>query len=323
LKKFLVIQTAFIGDVILATSIIEKLHAYFKDAQIDVLVRKGNESLLDNHPFINQTLVWNKKKHKLKNLFSLTKQIRKTKYDYVINLHRFASSGFITWRSGAKYKYGFDKNPFSLFFTKKFSHQIGNGMHEVERNHLLIKAFTDDTISKPKLYPSKQQYIKVKTITSNQNYIVIAPSSVWFTKQVPKSKIIELINKQPKDLSIYLIGAPSDKIYCQSIIDECESKNIQNLAGKLNLLESAVLIEQAKLSYVNDSAPLHLASAMNAPVKAFFCSTVPEFGFGPLSEDSEILQVQQKLSCRPCGLHGHKICPKGHFKCGLQIELKH
>jgi heptosyltransferase-2 len=208
-----------------------------------------------------------------------------------------------------------------MSFTQKFPHQIGNGMHEIERNHQLIRAITDDTVSKPKLYPSKQQYTKVQTITSNQNYIVIAPSSVWFTKQAPKPKIIELINQQTKGLTIYLIGAPTDKIYCQSIIDESKSNTVQNLAGELSLLESAVLIEQAILSYVNDSAPLHLASAMNAPVKAFFCSTVPEFGFSPLSDEFEILQVNQKLDCRPCGLHGYKECPKGHFKCGLEIEL--
>jgi len=59
---------------------------------------------------------------------------------------------------------------------------------------------------------------------------------------------------------------------------------------------------------------------MNAPVTAFFCSTIPGFGFGPLSEDSEIKEVLN-LSCRPCGLHGHKQCPEGHFKCGKDIEI--
>ena len=322
MKNFLIIQTAFIGDVILATAIVEKLHTYFNDAQIDVLVRKGNESLLDNHPFIHQTLVWDKKGKKLKNLFSLSKQIRQNKYDYVINLHRFGSSGFLTWRSGAKHKIGFDKNPFSMFFTQKFPHQIGNGKHEVERNQQLIEKLTDQQASKPKLYPTTTQYNKVKSITNNKKYIVVAPASVWFTKQAPKSKIIELINLQPKDLTIYLIGAPSDKNYCQSIIDESQSSQAINLAGQLSLLESAVLIEQAQMSYVNDSAPLHLASAMNAPVKAFFCSTVPEFGFGPLSDNAEILQINEPLDCRPCGLHGFKECPKGHFKCGYNIKLQ-
>ena len=75
------------------------------------------------------------------------------------------------------------------------------------------------------------------------------------------------------------------------------------------------------MNYVNDSGPLHMASAVNAPVTAFFCSTIPKFGFGPLSENSTIIQTTEELSCRPCGLHGLKNCPKKHFKCGLGIEL--
>ena len=75
------------------------------------------------------------------------------------------------------------------------------------------------------------------------------------------------------------------------------------------------------MNYVNDSAPLHFASAVNAPVKAVFCSTVPEFGFGPLSEHAEIVEVKDKLGCRPCGLHGAKSCPRGHFKCAHDISL--
>src|SRR4051812_40135305 len=103
---FLIIQTSFIGDVILATSVAEKLHQKLPDAKIDFLLRKGNESLLENHPFINDVLIWNKKENKLSNLFKVISKVRKNKYDYVINLHRFASSGLITAFSGAKDKRG-------------------------------------------------------------------------------------------------------------------------------------------------------------------------------------------------------------------------
>jgi heptosyltransferase-2 len=92
------------------------------------------------------------------------------------------------------------------------------------------------------------------------------------------------------------------------------------LSGKLSLLKSAALMQGAEHNYVNDSGPLHIASAMNASVTAFFCSTVPDFGFGPLSENSTIKQVEG-LDCRPCGLHGHKECPKGHFNCGNKMML--
>jgi ADP-heptose:LPS heptosyltransferase len=87
----------------------------------------------------------------------------------------------------------------------------------------------------------------------------------------------------------------------------------------LSFLASAALQQKAFLNYVNDSAPLHFCSAVNAPVVAIYCSTVPVFGFGPLSTQSFIVETQQKLSCRPCGLHGKKECPLGHFNCAKTI----
>src|SRR5947208_488432 len=120
--KILVIQTAFIGDVVLATALIENIHAAFPDAQIDFLLRKGNEALLAKHPFLNQVLIWDKKEGKLPNLFNLLRQIRKQKYDKVINVQRFAATGFVTAFSGGKETIGFDKNPFSALFTRKVSH---------------------------------------------------------------------------------------------------------------------------------------------------------------------------------------------------------
>jgi len=81
------------------------------------------------------------------------------------------------------------------------------------------------------------------------------------------------------------------------------------------------LMQGAIMNYVNDSAPLHLASAMNAPVTALFCSTIPAFGFGPLSDVRYVVETEEKLSCRPCGLHGYRACPQGHFKCALTVRV--
>ena len=76
------------------------------------------------------------------------------------------------------------------------------------------------------------------------------------------------------------------------------------------------------MNYVNDSAPMHIASAMNAPVTAIYCSTIKEFGFGPLSDVSYVIEEKQNIACRPCGLHGHKACPLGHFQCAMDIQPK-
>ena len=130
-----------------------------------------------------------------------------------------------------------------------------------------------------------------------------------------------MIARLPKNKTIFLLGAPNDKAACEQIKIAVHHPNVINLAGELNLLQSAALIQNATMNYVNDSAPLHLASAMNAPVTAVFCSTVPKFGFTPLSSVRRVVETKQKLDCRPCGLHGFKACPKGHFKCS-ELVLK-
>lgn len=319
MKKILVIQTAFIGDVILATGVIESLIASGSYDKIDMLVRKGNESLLQGHPFVNQVYVWDKKQGKYSTLFKLSKQIRKQQYDVVMNLQRFASSGWLSFRSGAKITAGFKNNPFSFLFSKTVTHEIGNGTHEVDRNHELLSTIGEFERRSPKLYPSQTDYNRLDEYLV-EDFVVMAPSSVWFTKQLPKEKWIELI-QQLSDKRVYLIGAPADLSYLNEIKTLAKHTDCVNLAGKLSLLQSAALIQKANMSYVNDSAPLHLASAMNAMVTAFFCSTIPDFGFGPLSEGAIIKETPIDLDCRPCGIHGKKSCPKGHFKCGASIDV--
>lgn len=314
MNRILIIQTAFIGDVILATALLEKLHQHYPQAKLDVLVRKGNETLFTGHPFINECIIWDKQKNKYRNLLHCIRKVRRAKYGVVINCQRFAASGLIAGLSRAKSIIGFSKNPLSFLFDIKINHEIGNGQHEIERNQLLIADLTDHKASKPKLYPPVVQL-------PEKPYVCLAPASVWATKQLPVKQWITLCQNIPVKFNIVFLGGKSDQILIEQIMHQLpNSQRITNLCGTLNLLESAAIMQYADMNYVNDSAPLHLASAVNAPVCAFFCSTIPEFGFGPLSAKQFVIQAKEKLDCRPCGLHGKKVCPKGHFKCGNTIE---
>jgi ADP-heptose:LPS heptosyltransferase len=347
-QKFLVIQTAFIGDVVLATGIIEKLHDFFPEAQIDFLLRKGNEALLVDHPYLHEVLVWDKKQHKLRNLWKMGRRIRQAKYDKVINVQRFAATGLLTAFSGAGETIGFDKNPLSRFFTKRIPHIVsytiksGSGegpessalssgvtksdiavhpipRHEIERNQELIRDFTDALPARPRLYPSQQDNNRVGEY-KGMPYITISPASVWFTKQYPTDQWISFINKVPAAYTVYLLGAPSDKTLCEEIRTSSTHPSVKNLAGQLSFLQSAALMTESAMNYVNDSAPMHFASSVNAPVTAVYCSTIPSFGFGPLSDKKFIVEIAEPLDCRPCGLHGYRACPKGHFNCARKIE---
>ncbi len=320
-QKILIIQTAFLGDVVLSTCLIEKLHAFFPNSAIDFLLRKGNEDLLNSHPYLREVLIWDKKNAKYKNLWQLLRQIRKNKYDVVVNVQRYSATGMLTAFSGAGKRIGFNKNPLSPLFDIAVKHTHNKGdkiIHEVERNLSLIQSLTDTSFCKPRLHPSSKDIEKVQSLKSFP-YLCIAPASVWFTKQYPEYKWINFINKIPYPFTIYLLGGAGEAGICESIQQKVNKKVI-SLAGKLSYLQSASLMKDAKMNYTNDSGPMHFASAMNAPIAAVFCSTAPVYGYGPLSDKKFIIEIQEPLSCRPCGLHGHKKCPQGHFKCAHLIR---
>lgn len=321
LKKVLIVQTAFIGDVILATVLIEHLKKVNPEVKIDFLLRKGNEPLLKNHPHLNEVLIWDKQKNKWKNLFVVLKKIRSNRYDLLVNAQRFFTTGLLTVFSRAKYSVGFDKNPLSFLFSRRIPHHFGDGTHEVNRNLALLKGYGDEFRSKPALYPSQEEWKAVEKY-KEKKYLCISPASVWFTKQYPKEKWLEFIHSLEDRYRIYLLGSATDRALCEKIRKESKQPDLINLAGELSLLASAALMKDAVMNYVNDSAPMHLASSVNAPTCAVFCSTLPAFGFGPLADKSFTVEIQEKLSCRPCGKHGKKGCPEKHFHCALHIEAK-
>jgi heptosyltransferase-2 len=343
MHRILVIQTAFIGDVVLATALLQNLHAAYPSATIDILVRQGADELFTDHPYINEVHVWNKKKNKYQHLFQIIQTIRRIKYDVVINVQRYLATGIITVLSGAKKTIGFNKNPLSFLFSEVVAHQFGAAaeaaeaggradaagraaaqnsnsasLHETARNHALLASLTTAPVAKPVLYPSAAHFAAVQK-WQGAPYICMSPGSVWETKKMPAKNWIDLINAVPTNYTIYLMGAPNETALCAEILSGSSRGGVVNIAGQLNLLEAAALIKGAHLNYVNDSAPMHLASATNAPVAAIYCSTIPAFGYGPLSDTQFVVETLEHMPCKPCGLHGKKVCPLGHFNCGHSI----
>lgn len=324
MKRFLIIQPAFLGDVVLALPVAQALHQAFPDADIHMVVRKGNEAVLANHPAVHRVFLWHKQDNKYKALWQLAMQLRQYRYEAVYNLHRFASSGWLTLMMRTRMRVGFDKNPLSRFYQRCVAHQIPSlqeaatlqeYQHETDRNVSLLPFPVADR--RPRLYPTDADVEAVSIYQERGAYYVIAPASVWPTKQWPAEKWKQLLARIPNHCWVYLIGAPGDGKLAEKLVGH--HPLAENLCGQLTPLQSAVLMQGALRNFVNDSAPLHFASGVNAPVTAVFNSTVPAFGFGPLSDDSRVAEVATPLSCRPCGLHGKRRCPRGHFHCANLI----
>jgi heptosyltransferase-2 len=264
-------------------------------------------------------------------------------------VQRYLATGIITVLSGAKKTIGFNKNPLGFLFSEVVKHRFGAAadaaggaaeagvravaqnsnsvapqnssgaaLHETSRNHALLASLTTAPVAKPALYPSAANFAAVQKWQGGP-YICMSPGSVWETKKMPAKNWIDLINAVPTNYTIYLMGAPNETALCAEILSGSSRGGVINIAGQLNLLEAAALIKGARLNYVNDSAPMHLASATNAPVAAIYCSTIPAFGYGPLSDTQFVVETLEHMPCKPCGLHGKKVCPLGHFNCGHTI----
>ena len=323
MNRILVIQTASIGDVVLATALLEKLHSRYPAAAIDLLVQKGSDALFDGHPYLHRVYVWNKKYRKYRGLHRIIRQVRQEAYDLVVNVQRFAATGWICLRSGAAQVIGFDKNPFSWSFDRKVPHTISPDryMYEADRNQQLIATLTDEVSAPTRLYPSDRDYDTV-LFYKERPYLTVSPSSLWFTKQFPKEQWIKMIRQTDSRYRIFLLGSKKDIPLCEEIRLACPEQDVVNLSGKLSLLQSAALMQDAERNFTNDSAPLHLAVAVGGAVTAVFCSTVKAFGFAPEGEHIRIVETTENLPCRPCGLHGHAQCPEKHFRCAWNIPLE-
>lgn len=330
-KTILIIQTAFIGDTILASQFARAVKDQYPEAKIHFFLRKGNESVILGLTSIEKVWVWDKQGGKVRNLFRLISALREIRYDMVFNLHRHFNSGLISALMKSPFKAGFKQNPLSIFYTHKVNHLIPHKSpigvwHEVQRNLQLLKeaapnlSIVDNSkIYKPELPLQEKNFAKILPF-SDGDYFVVAPASVWFTKAWSEHKYRELTQELSKLGKVLFIGAPSDKDLCDRI--RLGIHHTENLCGALNLLDSAALMKKAKRVFVNDSAPLHLASCVNAKTTAIFCSTVKDFGYTPLADDSVVVDVGNSLACRPCGLHGHNACPLGHFKCSEDIQIR-
>lgn len=330
-NKILIIQTAFLGDTILSLPIAQSLKKINPDFEIDFMCIPATANVFSNNPDIRRTIIYDKKSSgKLSKLIEIIKQIRAEEYDIIICPHRSLRSALITYYSNAKVRIGFDKNALSFLLTHKAVYR--KDYHEINRNLELVKLIPelnvnpDEFILKPQMFPSQDDEIAAGKLlsdfikTGTDNIICFAPCSKWFSKSIPELKAADIVNSLiSAGFKVILIGGKDDEIFCESVLTRVNNHNVINLAGKLNPVQSSIVIEKSKALITVDSAASHIGSTTNTPIVIIYGSTVPAFGFYPLTSKHVIIE-NNTLDCRPCTDHGRGSCPKGHFKCMKDIN---
>lgn len=321
-KKILVVQTAFLGDVILITPLIRAIRIKFPDAIIDVLVLKENKEVLQNNPNINSIFTFDKKNRKLISLLQNIFLFRKIKYDVVFTPHSSITTGLMIFLSAIKYRIGFERWFAQIFLNVKVKH-LANTL-KIKKNLNLISFFDGKEYSiQTELFPSFEMIEKAKRIVTelrknSKKVIAIAPGSVWKTKMWPKENYRSLVSRLvERNYGIIIIGSKNERDLADEILSE---KKTINLAGEMSVLESAAVIKLCDLMICNDSGAMHIANAMMTDVFAFFGPTTKNIGYAPFRENDFVFEVD--IDCRPCSSHGSDNCPLGHFYCMKNITVE-
>jgi heptosyltransferase II len=323
-KKILIIQTAFLGDVILTLPIIQSLKTTYPDCLIDFLCIPYTVEVLQNNANINEVIVYDKHKSgKINGIKKICNYLITKKYELAIIPHRSIRSGMIALLAKIPIRIGFEKLFFNWLYSKTVRYNSEN--HEVERNLSLIDEYSPVEINKTPQIITKNESIldpidnikKAVNISEYKKLIAVAPGSIWFTKRWPIEYYYELCVKlYHEKFLIIFIGGKNDKDTV-NILSSKISGSI-NLCGELNIKETAVLLRRCNLLIANDSAAVHIASSVGLVTIDIYGPTVPEIGFSPLSEGSKVLGYNN-LNCRPCQIHGSKKCPVGSFDCMKNI----
>ena len=321
-SSHIIVQTGFIGDIALTMFLIEELRIAKPHDKIIFLTTPAGAEIAKAYPrLINEILIFDKRgEHSgFKGLMHMIRTIRKVNSGSILSLHQSFRTGLMIAFSKIPIRIGYKGSSLSFMLTDRFPYR--KGIHEIERQRVLLKGI------EPAILPladiQRGRFLRSHNNDFNplkEQTIVIAPASVWETKKWPAEYFHELICILLADTShmISLIGSAKDVALCASIIPKDHRGRVLNLAGTMSLNQTIAYLEHSAMLIANDSAPIHLASLVNCPTIAIFGPTHPAFGFGPLSDQSIIMQ--KDLDCRPCSIHGQASCPLGTHACMREIK---
>ncbi len=304
----LVIKIGSMGDVVLVTASLKAIRKKFPRARIHCLVGKESMRILHNCPYLDGIIVYDvkDKDRGWLGVLKLSKKLRKYRFDVVIDFQNNRKSHLLSFLSFGRESYGYDNGKWGSLLshpvkdTRKDMPPVAHQFQVLENLgiHYNGNAFLE-------LWPSpdNKQYVQrlldSEWLGNNPDIvgINIAASAKWQTKNWPVEYMARLCDMlSAKNIRVIITGIEKDKPLAQHFLSMTKSKPA-NFVGKTNILQLAALIKKCKVFVTPDSAPLHVAAAMQVPVVAFFGPTDSRRHIPPAKK---IIVLEKKLACAPC-----------------------
>lgn len=317
MKKFLVVRFSSIGDIVLTSPVLRCLYDT-GDVEIHYLTRDAFVPLLSANPYI--TRIYSIRK----SITEVLSELKAEKYDRVIDLHRNIRTTSLLLRLLRPYA-RFRKLNLKKWLLVNFKWDLMPPIHIVDR---YLETVSDLGVE----YDGKglDHFIPEDDIVdlsqwpqlTEKGFVCISAGSRHATKQLPAAHITDLVHLL--NLPVVLLGGPEDRGKAQGILERCKDETVLDLTGTLNINQSASLISQSHALITGDTGLMHIAAALRIKVISVWGNTVPSFGMTPFFPDdlkhlARVIQVDD-LGCRPCSKLGFPECPKGHFKCMMDIR---
>ena len=329
----LVIQTSFLGDVVLTTPLIAELA---RRGPVHVVATPAGAPLLARNPDVAGVTIYDKRGRArgVGGLATVAGEISAARSraanDGAGEAIAYLAQGSVRSAAlarlaGFRTRVGFTTSAGRWLYTRRVPYR--DDRHHAERLWSLAAETRELSPTseqlRPRLFPGGAEREAVDRLLASagdgaSRLIALAPGSVWATKRWPFYPA--LARSLSAVAHVVVIGGKDDAPLASEIVAAVGDRAI-DATGRLSLLGSAELIRRCALLVTNDSSPQHLASAVGTPTVTVFGPTVPEFGFGPLAQGSRTAGVRG-LDCRPCDRHGPQQCPLGHWRCMRDLGVE-
>lgn len=314
----LVVQTAFLGDVVLTTPLFRALRRLYPTARLVALVTPEALPLVEEDPHLDGLLTYGKKSGEP--FFRLVRKVRGGRFDLLVAPHRSHRTSLLALLSGIPRRVGFADAGFSWAYHRRVRRDLA--LHEVDRNLSLLGGLGAAPVPGDRSlhagYTSAEaeavrQVLAESGVSPRERLAALSPGSVWATKRWLPEGFSEVgRGLEARGFRVVILGGPGDREVAAEVAGGIGPQAV-NAAGRTSLKALAAWMDRVDLLVTNDSSPLHVAAARGTPTVAIFGATTTGLGFGPFHAASRVVEVQ--LECRPCGLHGGQRCPRGQFRC--------
>lgn len=327
--RCVVIQTAFLGDVILTLPLLDLLRNSAKVSWLGVLAAPEGADLLRLQGAADGVMEWDKRGTGggIAGTVHAVRALRDARADAALIPHRSFRSALLAALAGVPERVGFDASGGRFLMTSLVRYDARG--HEVERVAGLAAGV--GVAVPPGRMPFSVRvrgedrervaaFLEAAGIGAARPLVLVAPGSLWPTKRWLPSRFGVAAEILARDLgaAVVLAGTRSDAPVARSVAAAMAEPSV-DAVGRLSLGEWIALVERSSLALSNDSAAAHVAAGVGTPVVAVFGPTVPDMGFEPYTNGARVLGAD--LACRPCGKHGHRRCPLGHGACMERVTV--